>query len=159
MEQPLYHGQGQAGRNKFGDFAAGEQNFQIAGIWGYVQFSEDSGTDLNDASLTTTKAAVAVDYCTQFHVGQTVLIGTEQMLVTGISRNNLAVTRGLNGSSAHADDSDINILRWPASVERAALVQTARIWTRSANFEPFFVDADLDTDVRLMLETYRKTAA
>ena len=101
---------------------------------------------------------MAVDDGTQFQIGQTILIGTEQMLVTGISRNNLAVTRGLNGSSAHADDSDINILRWPASVERAALVQTARIWTRSANFEPFFVDADLDTDERLMLEAYRKTA-
>ena len=83
------------------------------------------------------------------------------MLVTGISGNNLTVSRGLNGSiaAAHADNSDINILRWPASVERAALVQTARIWTRAADFEPFFVDADIDTDVRLMLEPYRKTAA
>ena len=147
--------------NKADGFAAGERNFQISGVWGYAEFSEDSGTDLNDASMTTTKTTVAVDDGTQFHIGETVLIGTEQMLVTGISGNNLTVSRGLNGSiaAAHADNSDINILRWPASVERAALVQTARIWTRSADFEPFFVDADIDTDVRLMLEPYRKTAA
>ena len=147
--------------NKADGFAAGEQNFQISGVWGYAQFSEDSGIDLDDASMTTTKTTVAVDDGTQFHIGETVLIGTEQMLVTGISGNNLTVSRGLNGSiaAAHADNSDINILRWPASVERAALVQTARIWTRSADFEPFFVDADIDTDVRLMLEPYRKTAA
>lgn len=83
------------------------------------------------------------------------------MLITGISGNDLTVTRGLNGSTAaaHADNSDIDILRWPASVERAAMIQTARIWTRSADFEPFFVDSDIDTDVRILLEPYRKTAA
>ena len=147
--------------NKSDGFMAGEQNFQIAGVWGYVQFSEDSGTDLNDASMTTTKTTVAVDDGTQFQIGQTVLIGTEQMLVTAVSGNNLTVSRGLNGTTAaaHADNADIYILRWPASIERAALVQTARIWTRAADFEPFFVDADVDTDVRLLLEPYRKTAA
>ena len=147
--------------NKSGGFTAGERNIQIDGNWGYAQFSEDSGTDLNDPSMTTTKTTVAVDDGTQFHIGQTVLIGTEQMLVTAVSGNDLTVSRALNGTTAaaHADNSDINILRWPASVERAALVQTARIWTRSADFEPFFVDADVDTDVRLLLEPYRKTAA
>lgn len=147
--------------NKSGGFTAGERNIQIAGVWGYIQFAEDSGTDLNDASMTTTKSTVAVDDGTQFAVGQTVMIGTEQMLVTAISGNDLTVNRALNGTTAaaHADNSDINILRWPASVERATLVQTARIWTRAADFEPFFVDADVDTDVRLLLEPYRKTAA
>jgi hypothetical protein len=147
--------------NKFGGFTAGERNVQITGVWGYLQFAEDSGTDLNDAAMTTTKTTVAVNDGTQFHAGQTVLIGTEQMLVTAISGNDLTVSRALNGTTAaaHADNSGISILRWPASVERAALVQAARIWTRSADFEPFFVDADVDTDVRLLLEPYRKTAA
>ena len=133
----------------------------MIGVWGYSQYSEDSGTGLNDASMNTTKNTVAVDDGTQFEIGQTALIGTEQMLVTGISGNDLTVTRGLNGSTAaaHADNSDIDILRWPASVERAAMIQTARIWTRSADFEPFFVDSDIDTDVRILLEPYRKTAA
>ena len=50
----------------------------------------------------------------------------------------------------------MGVLRWPASVERAALIQAARIWTRAADFEPFYVEADVDTDVRLLLEPYRK---
>lgn len=125
---------------------------------GYCQFTEDSSTDLNDASMDTTKTTIAVDDGTQFETGQTIMIGTEQMLVSSISGNNLTATRGLNGTTAaaHADNSDISILRWPSSIERAALVQTARIWTRSADFEPFFVDAEVDTDVRLLLEPYRK---
>ena len=139
-------------------FSAGEQHFQIAGIWGYLQFKEDSGTGLNDASMTTTKTTIAVDDGTQFAIGQTIMIGDEQMLITNIATNDLTASRALNGTTAaaHADNSDVYILRWPAGVERATLIQTARIWTRSADFEPFFVDADVDTDVRLLLETYRR---
>ena len=86
-------------------------------------------------------------------------IGSEQMLINDISTNDLTVARGLNGTTgaAHSDDSDIYILRWPASVERAALIQTARIWTRAADFEPFFVDADVDTDIRILLEPYKES--
>ena len=42
--------------------------------------------------MNTTKNTVAVDDGTQFEIGQTALIGTEQMLVTGISGNDLTVT-------------------------------------------------------------------
>lgn len=142
-------------------FTAGEQHFQIEGIWGYREHNEDGGADLNDASMTTSKTTVAVDDGNQFAVGQTIMLGSEQMLITSISGNNLTVTRAINGTTAaaHADNTDVYILRWPASVERAALIQAARIWTRAADFEPFFVDADVDTDVRLLLEPYRKIAA
>ena len=87
------------------------------------------------------------------------MIGSEQMLINDISTNDLTVARGLNGTTgaAQSDDSDIYILRWPASVERAALIQTARIWTRAADFEPFFVDADVDTDIRILLEPYKES--
>ena len=96
----------------------------------------------------------------QFHVNQTVMVAPEQMLVTGIADVVLSVSRGLNGTAGafHADWAAVYILRWPASVERATLIQVARLWTRAADFEPFFVDSELDTDVRLLLEPYRKLA-
>lgn len=144
-----------------GGFTKGEQTFQIAGRWGYREFKEDSGTDLNDAAMNTTKTTVAVLDGAQFAIGQTIMLGAEQMLVTNIAANNLTVTRALNGTTAaaHANSTDAYILRWPAAIERAALVQTARLWTRAADFEPFFVDSDLDTDVRILLDLYRKLAA
>ena len=142
-------------------FTKGEQTFQIAGRWGYREFKEDSGTDLNDAAMTTTKTTVAVLDGTLFAIGQTIMLGAEQMLVTNIAINNLTVTRGLNGTTgaAHANSTDVYILRWPAAVERAALIQSARLWTRAADFEPAFVDAEVDTDVRILLDPYRKLAA
>ncbi len=142
------------------EFAKAEQNFQIVGVWGYRQHKEDSGTDLNDAGMDTTKTTIAVDDGTQFRIGETIMIGDEQMLITNISTNNLTCTRALNGTAgfAHADDANVYILRWPPAVERAALIQASRIYTRAADFEPFFVDADVDTDVRLLLDSYRKLA-
>ena len=83
------------------------------------------------------------------------------MMITNISTNTLTCTRGLNGTTAatHANPTDVYILRWPASIERAALIQAARIYTRAADFEPFFVAEELDTDVRILLDPYRKLPA
>jgi hypothetical protein len=53
----------------------------------------------------------------------------------------------------------VSIVRWPAPVERATLINTARIWSRSTAFEPFYVDVDLDSDVRMLLDAYRLGAA
>ena len=91
--------------NKADRVASGGQDFQIIGVSGYGQYSEGSGTDLNGASMDTTKTTVAVDGGTQPEIGQTALIGTLQMRVTGISGSNLTVTRAMNGSTvaAHAE--------------------------------------------------------
>ena len=140
-------------------FKEGEGNLRVEGVWGYRAFYEDSGTAVTGGSVTSDAATFAVDDGSQLTVGQTVALDSEMVLVTGISDNQVTVSRGLNGSTAavHAENSSLAILRWPAAVERAALIQAARIWTRAADFEPFYVDADVDTDVRLLLEAYRKS--
>ena len=160
---------GPAGTGRGEDFARGVANFRVTGLWGYRCFSEDSRSTLS-APLAAGAASVSVSEGGQFRVGQTLLLGEasgnagnadgqEQLLVTAINANDLSVTRGLNGTdpSGHASGDPVAILRWPPSVERAALIQAARIWTRAADFEPFYVDADVDTDVRLLLEPYRKS--
>ena len=148
-------------------FTAGTANFRIAGLWGYRCFVEPSGATLA-AELTAEATTATVSDGAQLRIGQTVMLGdardgkgpasVEQALITAIDGNELTVSRGLNGTAAstHASGSAVGILRWPPSVERAALIQAARIWTRAADFEPFYVDADVDTDVRLLLEPYRK---
>ncbi len=159
----LKSGKGRADPERSGGFTPGEANFRVTGVWGYRMFAEPSGATLS-SSLTGNAATIIVSDGSQFSVGQTVLLAdgavteAEQALVTAIKGNELRLSRGLNGSIAAARDSGIGvgILRWPASVERAALIQAARIWTRAADFEPFYVDADVDTDVRLLLEPYRK---
>ena len=153
---------GGTGAERGEGFTPGQANFRVTGVWGYRMFAEPSGATLA-APVAADSATITVSDGSQFRAGQTVLLGdaeatTEQALITSIDGNGLSVSRGLNGTSAvaHASGAVVGILRWPASVERAALIQTARIWTRAADFEPFYVDADVDTDVRLLLEPYRK---
>ncbi len=150
-------------------FTAGRANIRVQGLWGYRWFAESSGATLG-AQLAADAETATVNDGAQFRVGQTIVLGAlgnagtaataEQALVTAIDGNELSMTRGLNGTLAAPHDSGggVGILRWPSSVERAALIQAARIWTRAADFEPFYVDADVDTDVRLLLEPYRKPA-
>ena len=140
------------------EFKRGEQNYQAVGRWGYRELKERSGSLLNmtwgvNASATT----LTVDSGGHFAVGQTIMVESEQMLVTAIDRNNLTVSRALNGSAAapHGNNTTVYILRWPLPVERATLINTARVWTRAPAFEPFYVDADLDTDVRWLLDPFR----
>ena len=140
-------------------FLGGQQNYELVGRWGYREFSEASGSLINNgAGYSATATSITVDSGTDFAVGQTLLIGTEQLLVTAIAANALTVVRALNGTigATIADDDPVNIIRWPPSVERAALITAARLWTRAPAFEPSFVDNDVDTDVRLLLDPYKK---
>ena len=61
------------------------------------------------------------------------------MLVTNSSSNDHAASRALKGTAvvAHASNAVVYILRWPASVERATLIQAARTWAQAAVIEPF----------------------
>ena len=142
-------------------FTAGEHRFEVAGRWGYREHQEDSGSNINEgAQFSATATTLTVTSGSDFAIGQTIMIESEQLLATNIAANNLTVVRGINGTTAaaHNDTTDIYTLRWPAAVERATLMQTARIWTRAPAFEPFYVDADLDTDIRMLLESYRKAS-
>jgi hypothetical protein len=140
-------------------FTKGEQRFQIAGRWGYREFTELSGSLVTvDNPLSATATAVNVTLGADFAIGQTIIIETEQMVITNIAANVLTVRRGLNGTTGatHALNTAISILRWPAPIERATLVQAARIYSRTTTFEPAYVANDLDTDVRQLLESFRK---
>ena len=137
-------------------FERGEGRYETRGWWGYGERLEASGSTLRTRALAAS-ATLDVTRGADFAVGQTLALNDERALVRGISSNRLTVTRGLNGTASadHRTGTAVSVVRWPAPVERAALINAARLWTRAPAFEPFYVDADLDTDVRLLLEPYR----
>ena len=137
-------------------FERGPARYEVRGRWGFGERLEYSGSRLR-SSVSAGATLLDVTRGSDFAVGQTVAAGSERMLVRAISSNRITVRRGLNGTQArqHSLNAVLSIVRWPAPVERAALINAARLWTRAPAFEPFYVDADLDTDVRLLLEPYR----
>lgn len=137
-------------------FAVGQARFEVVGLWGYRNHVEPSGSSTT-GTVTSSAGSLTVTASSDFAIGQTIVVDSEQMLVITNSGGTLGVKRGLNGTVAasHANAVAVSIQRWPAPVERATLINAARIWTRAPAFEPFYVDADLDSDVRQLLDAYR----
>lgn len=150
-------------------FPPGQRVIEIAGLWGYWQVKERSGDTLSgtlDASGESETITLTTGLTDNFAVGQTIQIDDEQFLVTAITGGvSLVGQRGLdvpgwNGTTpaTHANAAVIYILRWPPAVELACMIHAARLRQRAPNFEPFFVDSNLDTDEFMLLEPYRRKA-
>lgn len=159
----------------YGSFAGGiRKGIEIEGDFGYGDGESatpytDAGTDLNDASMDTSKTSWAVDDGTVFAIGQTIKCNDEQAYIKAISTNNLTVKREVNGTTAaaHADNSDLYIYDYPEPIEQACLIQAMRWWKRKDTaFMDVVVSPDigggityykgLDPDIKLILAHYKK---
>ena len=148
-------------------FPAGMATVEIDGIWGFRQVTEDSGADINEGgTFSASDVTLTVTDGSKFAVGQTLLIEGEQLYITGISANDLTVTRAVNGTTGatHADSTDISIFRYPGSVVEACLLQSSRTWQRragdlAASSRPGSSRADvsgIDPDLQRLLSPYRR---
>ena len=89
----------------------------------------------------------------------------EVMLVRDVNGQTLTVSRhlGNTGRQNLRPPTGVNPnfdalvrLEYPPAIEAAACITAARWFTRAPDFEPFYVDTDLDTDVRLLLAPFRR---
>mgnify|MGYP003653567494 FL=1 len=101
---------------------AGQQTLKITGSWGY--------NDNKTGSLTTTGAitgtgitSFGVNDASDLDAVETILIGSEQMYITGISSNTLTVERAVNGTTAstHSAGADVYAYIYPSDVVQACL--------------------------------------
>lgn len=106
-------------------FPSTEKGVQLVGSFGRYDVRRTSSATLAE-NLDTTETGVDVSSGTAFEVGQTILIGTEQMWISAISSNTLTVTRGVNGTTAAVATSGaaIQIYEYPI-VGHAAKIQAA----------------------------------
>lgn len=120
----------------YATFSSGQRVIEIAALWGYgtgrsATPYNDAGTDVNEV-FNSTDTTLTVDAGTQFEVGQTILIESEQLWISAISTHNLTVERGVNGTTAasHANNSDIYIYEYPYPVQEAVLRMTELAYSR-----------------------------
>jgi hypothetical protein len=120
----------------------GRRTIQVSGIWGYSAETETVTTPSAGSAVLinkvggylSTDTSLVVDADHGIDVGDMLVIGTEQISVTGISSanaNSLLVARGQNGTTAAAivDDAPINRRRYPRNLEAKALAMTNhRLW-------------------------------
>jgi len=106
-------------------FATGQRRFELAGKFGFSESKVDSTSLVDDADFNATETTFTVDDGTDFNVGETILIDTEQLYITTIATNLLTVVRGVNGTTAatHANNATIDIIEYPEPIREAVLLE------------------------------------
>lgn len=104
-------------------FPGTPRGVQVVGRWGYYDQRVTSTATAN-AIASTSATSITVSDGTAFEIGQTILIDSEQMYISGIATNTLTVARGVNGTTAatHAGGAAIQVYTYPI-VSEAALFQ------------------------------------
>jgi len=109
-----------------------KKGVQIIGLWGYGDGESatpyrDSGDDNAAAISSTTATTFDVSSGGNFAIGQTILIDSEQMYLSGIATNTLTLNRGVNGTTAatHLINTTIYIYKYPVNVVEACLIIAA----------------------------------
>lgn len=147
---------------------------EIVGSWGYTaDVDRVTGSTVQDDPLAADATELNVTAGTGdelYEEGQTLLLGSEQVHLTGIDNDALTIERGINGTTAASHDQDTLIDRYcyiPEVVE-ATLIQAGRLWKRRETAystiiqEPAIgtieVYKGLDPDVRMLLNPFRKVS-
>jgi len=131
-------------------FPIGDATVQIVGQWGYGDGESatpyvDSGIDTAEVlDASETGVDVATGGGASFAVGQTILIESEQMYITGKSIDTLTVVREVNGTTAatHATGKDIYVYQYPRGIVRACLRLANRLYQLES--APFGVRGSAD---------------
>jgi hypothetical protein len=158
----------------YSDFACGiERGVQIAGTWGYgdgfsVTPYRDSGAVVNTGGISSsaTTHALATGKGALFSVGQTIIIDSEQMYISGISTDTPSLIRGVNGTTAaaHLAAAVIYIYKYPESITIATIMQTLRWWKRKESAFQTSVQTEigsinvyrgLDPDIAMICQQYK----
>lgn len=121
----------------YGGFASNILNgIEIDGVWGYgdgisATPYRDSGDAVADvAGISATVTTITVTAATNFGIGQTIRIDSEQSYITDLDETakTLTVRRAVNGTTGatHAVNADIYIYEYPADIVEACLIESIR---------------------------------
>lgn len=149
----------------------GHETVEIAAEWGYWKHLARATSKVNRVeNHIAADTCIQVDDRDEFEVGQTILIGSEQLyIVNKDTVSKLGVIRGVNGTTAAAiyNNATIDIYEYPGPIREATIEMTSRLWKRKdsafAN-EIGFPDGTMaifkgiDPDVAMQLGSYVKLA-
>ncbi len=154
-------------------FPANERGVEIAGTWGYGDGASNSPWLPTACTITVADATgltVTPSDQSLLRVGQTILVGTEQIYVTalvdgGVGADSATVVRAVNGTTgaAHAAAA-ASVALYPSDIRRACLRAAGRAYrlesapfgvTGSADMGTLDVVARMDPDILHWLAPYR----
>ena len=156
-----------------GSFASGiKRGVQIAGMFGYGNGSSTTpymeATTTNDGSFSASDTTFTATAGANLNIGETILIDSEQMYITGISSNTITIQRAMNGTTgaSHSTGASVNVYQYPQEVVNACYLQAGRISKRwqtayataigAPEMGSFEVSTNLDGDVQRLLMKFKR---
>lgn len=112
-------------------FGPGYRTIAATGTWGHSNVTVPSTTTMASGFAASASATTFTTSASPtLSPGMTILVGTEQMYVSGLSGTTATVVRGANGSTAavHADGSAIAVYQYDARVRETAIRLFLRRW-------------------------------
>lgn len=108
-----------------------QSDIAITGKWGYSEITKLLST-INEDPFAAGDVTLTVTSGTNFEIGMTLLIDSEQMFVENVSTNDVTVIRGVNGTTdaAHANTTAIYAIFPPLQIRMAANALAARAFMR-----------------------------
>lgn len=106
---------------------------QLTGVFGWSNETEDTGLVVPAGNLTAGATSVTTAGATTgISVGETLVIGSEQIYVSAnsTSTKTLTIVRGINGTTAaaHTSGDIIYRRRYPREIEEIAILDTVRLY-------------------------------
>ena len=161
-----------------GNLGTNPASIHVTGLWSeggrlellpYHCITGDSGLPGSVSQLTlTSESGTAIRVAADISEGDVLLLGESApnnfqdiALVIEVKPDGIiTVVRRLNGSAAVSapmttSRHQLRQFHVDPAVTLACAIQCARIYRRGPNFEPYYVDSDVDTDVYLLLEPFR----
>jgi len=124
---------------------SGLRIWSVVGKWGYAD-ERFTATPTTNEALDTSETGVDVTATTGLSIGQTWLVDSEQMYVTGVSSTTFTVVRGANGTTAatHATSAPIDVYRYPREARMGTQFIAQRRWrARQAGAGGSYASADV----------------
>lgn len=153
-------------------FLRGQQMYELIGKFGFCELVVATGAVINEGgTYTAVDTTLTVDTGSLVHVGDTLVIESEYLYVSGqdvSESNDFTVVRGMHGSTAasHADATAISRWVYPQPIVEAAIVIASNRWTRRTSgftdrtsFEGGVISTTplgFDSDVLRMLDPYKR---
>jgi hypothetical protein len=106
---------------------------QIVGVFGFSYNTVAASTFAEDVDNSETEITVAAAH--GLTGGETIVSNSEQMYVSEVSGVTLTVVRGMNGTTetTHTNDAAFTKIAYDELIQRACVMQTARLWRDSQN--------------------------
>jgi len=144
---------------------------QVVGLFGYGTGSSatpyESATTVNDGDFDATETTFTATAGTTLNIGETILIDSEQMYITGISTHVITVQRAMNNTTGatHANSGTVYVYKYPQEIVNACYLQAGRISKRwrtayattigAVEMSPYDVSIGLDNDVKRLLDRFK----